>query len=300
MVLALVAAFAAFVAISSMLAWLAGAMRDPAEARISRLAPLGTDAALKAPFSDRVFIPVLDGVVRLMVQLLPHTFVARVSRLLLAAGSPMTTQAFFTVVLLCSTFFPVAGIFFAVRLSGELSGWMFILGVWCAAAGFVLPYYWLRRRVRLRKLAIWRRLADVFDMVTVCVEAGLGLDAALRQVALKLKGPFSDEITIMLRQVGMGRPRREALEDLAYRVDIPEVTTFVNAVVQAEQLGTSLGRVLRSQSLSLRVRRRQRAEELARRAPVKMVFPLVLFIMPTFFIVTIGPIAVHFVNYLND
>lgn len=300
MILALVAAVAAFVAISSMLAWLGGAMRDPAEVRISRLAPLGSDAAMKAPFSDRVFIPVLDGVVRLLVQLLPHTFVARVSRLLLAAGSPMTTQAFFTVVLLCTVFFPAAGIFFAVRLSGGLSGWMFILGVWCAVAGFVLPYYWLRRRVRLRKLAIWRRLADVFDMVTVCVEAGLGLDAALRQVATKLKGPFSDEITIMLRQVGMGRPRREALEDLAYRVDVPEVTTFVNAVVQAEQLGTSLGRVLRSQSLSLRVRRRQRAEELARRAPVKMVFPLVLFIMPTFFIVTIGPIAVHFINYLND
>jgi tight adherence protein C len=188
----------------------------------------------------------------------------------------------------------------AVQLAGGLASWVPVFVIGSAVAGFILPYYWLRRRVRNRKLAIWRRLADVFDMVTVCVEAGLGLDAALRQVSAKVKGPFSDEISIMLRQVGMGRPRREALEDLAYRVDVSEVTTFVNAIVQAEQLGTSLGRVLRAQSLSLRVRRRQKAEEMARKAPVKMVFPLVLFIMPTFFIVTIGPIFVHLVDYLND
>ena len=300
MVVALIAAIAAFVAISSLLAWLGGAMRDPVEARIAGLAPVGSNAAMKTPFSDRVFIPILDSVSRALVQLLPPAFVSRVSRLLLAAGSPMTTQAFFTVVLLCSVFFPVAALFIAVQLGDGLAAWMLVLVIGCAVAGCILPYYWLRRLVRHRKLAIWRRLADVFDMVTVCVEAGLGLDAALRQVAAKLKGPFSDEISIMLRQVGMGRPRREALEDLAYRVDVSEVTTFVHAVVQAEQLGTSVGRVLRSQSLSLRVRRRQRAEELARRAPVKMVFPLVLFIMPTFFIVTIGPIFVHLVGYLND
>jgi len=255
---------------------------------------------MKAPFSDRVFIPVLDGVTRAIVQLLPHTFVQRVGRQLLAAGSPMTTQAFFTVVILCGLFFPAAGLFIVSRLGDGLEDWMLVLVAWFAGAGCLLPFLWLRRRVRSRKLAIWRRLADVFDMVTVCVEAGLGLDAALRQVAGRLKGPFSDEISFTLRQVGMGRPRREALEDLAYRVDVPEVTTFVHAVVQAEQLGTSLGRVLRAQSLGLRVRRRQKAEELARRAPVKMVFPLVLFIMPTFFIVTIGPMFVHLVDYLND
>lgn len=300
MAVALVAAIAAFVAVSALMAWVAGAMRDPVEARISRLAPVGSSSAMKSPFSDRVFIPVLDGITRFFVQFLPQSFVARVDRQLLAGGSPITTQAFFTIVLICGVFFPLAALFFAAQASGGLASWAPVAVIAAAAAGILLPYYWLRRRVRLRKLAIWRRLADSFDMITVCVEAGLGLDAAMRQVAAKLKGPFSEEITIMLRQVGMGRPRREALEDLAYRVDVPEVTTFVNAIVQAEQLGTSLGRVLRSQALSLRVKRRQKAEELARRAPVKMVFPLVLFIMPTFFIVTIGPIVVHLVDYLND
>ena len=128
---------------------------------------------------------------------------------------------------------------------------------------------------------------------------GLGLDAALRQMATKLKGPLSEEIALALRQIGMGRPRREALEDMAERVDVLELTTFVNAVIQAEQLGTSLGRVLRAQAVSLRVRRRQRAEETARKAPVKMVFPLVLFIMPSFFVITLGPMIVHLSNYLN-
>ncbi len=299
--LAVIAGIAAFVSVSSLLAWFGGAMRNPVEARISRLAPVGSSSAMKAPFSDRVFIPVLDGFTNGLIQLLPHRFVSRVSRLLLSAGSPMTTQAFFTLALLCSLFFPAAGLFFLARTSdGGVAGWMIIAAAFLAVAGFILPYMWLRRRVRVRKLAIWRRLADVFDMVTVCVEAGLGLDAAMRQVAGKVKGPFSDEISLMLRQVGMGRQRREALEDLAYRIDVPEVTTFVHAIVQAEQLGTSLGRVLRTQSLSLRVHRRQKAEEMARRAPVKMVFPLVLFIMPTFFIVTIGPMVVHMTEYLKD
>lgn len=297
--LALIAAVAAFVSVASLLAWVGGAMRNPVEARISRLAPAGSSTAMKAPFSDRVFIPVLDGVTNMVIQLLPHRFVSRVSRLLLSAGAPMTAQAFFTLMIVCAVLIPAAGLFLMSR-SGGIAGWMIVGSAFLAFAGFMLPYMWLRRRVRLRKLAVWRSLADVFDMVTVCVEAGLGLDAAMRQVSAKLKGPFADEISLMLRQVGMGRPRREALEDLANRIDVPEVTTFVHSIIQAEQLGTSLGRVLRAQSLGLRVHRRQKAEEMARRAPVKMVFPLVLFIMPTFFIVTIGPMFVHLTEYLKD
>jgi tight adherence protein C len=111
---------------------------------------------------------------------------------------------------------------------------------------------------------------------------------------------MADEIALLLREVGMGRPRREALEDLAHRTDVPEVTTFVAAVAQAEQLGTSLGRVLRAQGISLRAQRRQIAEETARKAPVKMVFPLVLFIMPTFFIITLGPIAVRAIEFIGE
>jgi tight adherence protein C len=301
MALALIAAAAVFVAVVALLAWVSGAFQNPVEARLSRMAPGGTAGpAPAAPFSDRVFIPVLDGVVNTVVQILPTTLVARVNRQLIAAGSPMTPQAFFTMAVLSAVLLPAAVLYIVSTAGDGLSATAILISIIFVAVGAVLPFVWLRRKVRMRKLAIWKRLADAFDMVTVCVEAGLGLDAALRQMATKLKGPLAEEIALTLRQVGMGRPRREALEDLAERVDVMEVTTFVNAVIQAEQLGTSLGRVLRAQSVSLRVRRRQRAEETARKAPVKMVFPLVLFIMPSFFVITLGPMVVHLLEYLGD
>ncbi len=300
MVIALIAALAAFCSVSALLIWASGAIRNPVEARLTRLAPTEPQATPDSPFSDRVFIPALDVLANMLINLLPHAFVSRVRRQLLSAGSPMTVQAFFTAVAVCGVFFPAAAVFFLVQAGSELN-LLTLLGIGLAfSAGVLLPFLWLRRRVRDRKTLIWRRLSDAFDMITVCVEAGLGLDAALRQVSAKLKGPLADEIGLTLRQVGMGRPRRDALEDMAYRIDLPEVTTFVNAIIQAEQLGTSLGRVLRAQAVSMRLQRRQRAEETARRAPVKMVFPLVLFIMPTFFIITLGPMIILLVENLGD
>jgi tight adherence protein C len=300
MIIALLAAGAAFVSIAALMTWATGLVRDPVEARLSRLERTAPSNAPDAPFSDRVFIPILDGIVNAILPLLPHAFVVRTRRQLLAAGDPLTVQGFFTIVVVCAIVFPATGLFLGSQATGGITGTTLLATGLAGAGGILLPFVWLRRKVRSRKTAIWKSLADAFDLITVSVEAGLGLDAALRQVAAKLKGPLAEEISLALRQVGMGRPRREALEDLANRVDVTEVTTFVNAIIQAEQLGTSLGRVLRAQSVTLRIHRRQRAEETARRAPVKMVIPLVLFIMPTFFIITIGPVFVHLVEYLND
>lgn len=296
--LALIAAVCVFTAVASLIVWSVGALRNPIEARVSGLSPAGSGRPIEAPFADRVVVPVLDGIVRAFVKILPHRLVERTRRQILSAGSPISVQAFFTIVLLCLVFFP-GGAIFLITSAGSLSLFLLLVIGLGTATGLALPFVWLRRRSRNRRLAIWRGLPDAFDMITVCVEAGLALDAALRQVSSKLGGPLTDEIALVLREVGMGRPRREALEDMMNRVDVPEVTTFVNAVVQAEQLGTSLGRVLRAQSLSLRRQRRQKAEEVARRAPVKMVMPLVLFIMPTFFIITIGPVAVQLVDILG-
>jgi tight adherence protein C len=296
--LELFAAIAVFIAVLALIALVSGRVGSPTDARLADLAPAPITPS-EAPFGDRVMFPILGGITNAFVQILPHTLVANTRRQLLAAGSPMSAQAFFTIVLLCAVFFPGAALL--LLATAESIPTLGIIALVCFVfAGLAVPFLMLRRRVRARKLKIWKSLADAFDMITVCVEAGLGLDAALRQVAEKMRGPLADEIAIVLREVGIGRPRREALEDMAYRVDVPEISTFVNAVVQAEQLGTSLGRVLRAQSVSLRVKRRQRAEETARKAPVKMVFPLVLFIMPTFFIVTIGPVVIHAVNYLSE
>jgi len=301
MVYALLGGLAVFVSIVSLFVWATGGRTAGPEARLKQLSAPPRPRGVDSPFSDRVLVPVLDTFTRLIVQLLPQTFVTRIGRELVAAGRPMSTQAFFTTLVVTSTLVPFSTLSL-VLLSNDggvsLMGGMLV--VVAIALGIVGPLIWLRRRARARKTVIWKSLADAFDLVTVSVEAGLGLDAALRQVSQKLRGPLADEIGQMLREVGMGRPRREALEDLAERTDVPEVTTFVNAVIQAEQLGTSLGRVLRAQAMTLRVRRRQRAEEMARKAPVKLVFPLVLCIMPSFFIVTIGPVFVRLVNYLSE
>lgn len=292
----------AFVAVASFVLWLGSSRARPAEARLRRLGvPPRTRSTLEAPFGERVVLPIAETLTRIVMQVLPQTLVARTARHLITAGRPMTTQAFFFIVFMSGAVF--SGFFFFMLVVVTAGSppllavlFVFVLG----AVGTAAPFFWLGRRVRNRKLAIWKTLPDAFDLVTVSIEAGLGLDAALRQVAEKLHGPIALEITQMLREVGMGRPRREALEDMAERTDVSELITFVNAVVQAEQLGTSLGRVLRAQALTLRTRRRQRAEEMARKAPAKMVFPLVLCIMPALFIVVLGPIVVRLVNYLTS
>jgi tight adherence protein C len=141
-------------------------------------------------------------------------------------------------------------------------------------------------------LQIIKQLPDSFDLITTCVEAGLGLDAALARVAEKVEGPFAQELRRTLREISLGKMRREAMRELAERTDVQDLTTFVNAVIQAEQMGSSIGSVLRVQSEQLRVRRRQRAEEAAYKAPIKMLFPLVLCIFPTLFIVILGPAVI--------
>ena len=300
MLIPILASVSAFVAVTTAALWVTNLRVSPVEARLSRIPSPSRPRDVNAPFGERVALPLVDGVIKIIVEFLPQTWVSRIGRQLSAAGQPMTTQAFVTVLATTGALFPAAVLALAVMTAGEVTPAAIVLALFVLALGTMAPLVWLRAAARTRRLAIWKRLPDAFDLITVCVEAGLGLDAALRQVAEKLRGPISDEISQVLREVGMGRQRREALEDMARRTDVRELETFVNAIVQAEHLGTSLGRVLRAQAFSLRIKRRQKAQELARRAPVKMVFPLVLLIMPTFFIITVGPVLVHLVRYLSD
>jgi tight adherence protein C len=155
--------------------------------------------------------------------------------------------------------------------------------------GFFMPFYLIKSRARARQSTIIKSLPDAFDLITTCVEAGLGLDAALARVAEKVHGPFADELSRSLRDVALGKTRRDSLKELGERTGVPDLIQFTNAVIQAEAMGSSVGQVLRVQAEQLRVARRQRAEEAAYKAPVKMLFPLVLFIFPTLFIVILGP-----------
>ncbi len=172
---------------------------------------------------------------------------------------------------------------FAVAVLGGVVGLM---------VGFVGPEFWLGKRMKARSGAMVLQLPDALDLLTISVEAGLGFDAALAKVVEKMQGPLIDEFRQALAETRMGRTRREALRDVAERADDQSITNFIGAIVQAEQLGVPIAKVLQIQSQQLRIVRRQRAEEAAAKAPIKMLFPMVGCIFPTIFIVILGPAVI--------
>ena len=180
--------------------------------------------------------------------------------------------------------------FLGLAMGGITMG--FLLGVVGLAVGFVLPEFWLGSKVRKRSMEMILQLPDALDLLTISVEAGLGFDAALAKVVEKMEGPLVDEFRQALAEIRMGRTRRDALRDVVARADAQPVSNFIGAIVQAEQLGVPIAKVLQIQSQQLRIERRQRAEEAAAKAPVKMLFPMVGCIFPTIFIVILGPAIV--------
>ena len=160
------------------------------------------------------------------------------------------------------------------------------------AVGFMAPEFWLGRRIRSRGMQMVLQLPDALDLLTISVEAGLGFDAALAKCVEKMEGPLIVEFRQALAEIRMGRTRRDALRDVVARADAQPISNFIGAIVQAEQLGVPIAKVLQIQSQQLRIERRQRAEEMAAKAPVKMLFPMVGCIFPTIFIVILGPAVI--------
>ncbi|HDS31141.1 MAG TPA: type II secretion system F family protein, partial [Firmicutes bacterium] len=165
--------------------------------------------------------------------------------------------------------------------------------------GYYMPDLWLTGKVNARKAEITRKLPDALDLLTVSVEAGLAFDMALSKVVEKLRGPLAEEFMRVLHEVRMGKQRRDAMKDMADRVDAPDLSQFISALVQADKLGVSLANVLRIQSDQMRLKRRQRAEETAMKAPLKMSFVLVFFVLPALMIVLLGPAAISVIIQLS-
>jgi len=253
------------------------------------------------PFAQRVAFPLVHSMVNGLMAILPTSLIGRSRTWLVTAGDKVSLSQFFTVVLLSTTTVP-AIVFIAAWAGSGGSASALAVGVAIVVGivGFFLPFLALRRLAKNRQKRIWRSLPNAMDLLTVCVEAGLSLDFAMQRVSERYKGALSEEIQRTLRETAMGKTRREALTDMAERVDLPDVQTFVTSIVQAETLGTSIGQVLRTQAEDLRRRRRQRAEQMARQAPVKMAFPLVLFLLPSLFIVTIGPVILNTVKVFSE
>ncbi len=303
MLIPLLSSVFVFLSIASLGTWQAQRSRWRAESRVRALAAeRQTYQPLKeVPFEERVVLPLAEGLTNGIIALLPPAFVARTRRRLVAAGRPLSLPTFFLAVLIMAVVAPLTFFLIAwTATNGEPPTVVYVLVPVAALLGALIPFLLLTQRARARQRAIWRSLPDAFDLMTTCVEAGLGLDSAFHRVSEKLKGPVAYEFAEMLREVALGKARRDALRDMGDRTGVADLQVFASTIVQAEELGTSLGTALRAQAGDIRLHRRQRAEEEARRAPAKMVFPLVFFILPSLFVVILGPVIIEVVNTLGD
>jgi tight adherence protein C len=191
------------------------------------------------------------------------------------------------------TFIAPADSFLSIR-TGTFKALLFALGG--MLIGFFLPVMLLQSRIKRRQDLITKAMPDALDLLTVCVEAGLGFDQAMAKVSEKWENELSLAFERVLQEIRLGKLRREALRDMADRMDIPDMTSFVAAIIQADQLGVSMGKVLRIQSDQMRIKRRQRAEKKAHEAPVKMLIPMAFLIFPSIYIVLLGPAAMILLN----
>ena len=258
----------------------------------------GEEADLNISFAARILKPGMEGMAGAFGSVLPASLLTKLERQLVMAGNPMTLNTFVCIWAAC-VLFMTGFILFAVITVGMTVGplqafMVLVFGI----VGWMLPRIWLSGRVKARQKEVVKSLPDALALVTVCVEAGLGLDAALARVASWSDGPLADEITRMLRDITMGKLRREALIELTERLEVEELTSFVNSVIQAEQLGVGIAQVLRVQSEQIRTRRRQKAEKAAHEAAIKMLFPLVLFIFPAFILVILAPAGIRITQSL--
>jgi tight adherence protein C len=285
-----------FFAIVMLVMGLAWQAPNPMDARVASIR--GERASLDFALSEgpgsvktRVLGPMALSFAATLQKVLPVNWVKGIERRLVMAGEPTTLAGF----LVGSAIADGILLLFALTLASSGGGGsinLLMLGV-IGVIGLMGPKIWLDNRVRFRQKEVLKSLPDAFDLITTCVEAGLGLEAALARVAEKTPGAFGEELHLMLHDVALGKLRRDALREMGERVGLADLTTFINAVVQAESMGTSIAAVLRVQADQMRMKRRQRAEQQAQAAPIKMMFPLVLFIFPTMFIVILGPAGIQ-------
>ena len=267
---------------------------DAVQARLSQLVVQPKSLAemeMQRPFSERVLRPMVQRLARAGKRQ-EGGMVAKIDAKLERAGYPggLRGADWVGVKLLALIGFGVVGALLGLLLGGGVM--LLLFGVVGAVIGYIAPEFWLGKKISARSLAMTLQLPDALDLLTISVEAGLGFDAALAKVVEKMEGPLVDEFRQALAEVRMGRTRRDALRDVANRADAQPVSNFIGAIIQAEQLGVPIAKVLQIQSNQLRIERRQRAEEAAAKAPVKMLFPMVGCIFPTIFIVILGPAVV--------
>jgi tight adherence protein C len=283
----------------------AGEEDDPLQERLAEFIQRGDitsleEIELSQPFSARVIIPVIRRIGEFSARFTPQKAIQDTARKLELAGNPWPIDAATFLAIRFILAVVLGGFLVAVVLisppSNPNDNFMYIGGA--TFAGFYLPHLLLTSRITRRQKEIRKAMPDALDLLTICVEAGLGFDAAMSKVSEKWDNELSLAFARTIREVQLGKVRREALKDMSDRLGIPEVTSFVAAIIQSEQLGVSMAKVLRIQSDQMRVKRRQRAEEEAHKAPIKMIIPMALLIFPSIMIIILTPAAIQIMGSL--
>jgi tight adherence protein C len=278
---------------------------DPLQARLAEYIQRGDvtsleEIELSQPFSERVIVPVVRRIGEFSARFTPQKAIQDTARKLELAGNPWPIDAATFLAIRFILAVVLAGFLIAVVLisppSNPSDNFMYIGGA--AFAGFYLPHLMLTSRITRRQKEIRKAMPDALDLLTICVEAGLGFDAAMSKVSEKWENELSLAFARVIREVQLGKVRREALKDMSDRLGIPEMTSFVAAIIQSELLGVSMAKVLRIQSDQMRVKRRQRAEEEAHKAPVKMIIPMALLIFPSIMIIILTPAVIQIIGSL--
>jgi len=262
--------------------------------RISKEDVKSLDYELNQPLFVRVIRPILDDISKIILKVTPKEFKSVFEKKVIKAGSPfsLTMKDWINIQVIIVVVLPFITSGICYYLGFDIRSIVFI-GIIEICFGLLFPNLLLNKKITQRQKQILNSLPDVLDLLTVSVEAGLGFDGALAKVIDKMPGPIAAEFENVLQEMKVGKQKRDALKDMAERVGIHDLTTFVGAIIQADQLGVSIGNVLRIQSEQMREKRRQRAKEKAMKAPVKMLIPMVLFIFPTIFSVLIGPVIIR-------
>lgn len=259
------------------------------------------DEELAKPFSKRILSPVTKSLAETFMGLAPQSLRRIVEQRMAMAGGfgKLSIDEFLLLYGFIAVCLPtVTGLLLIVSKvpANKVVGLSMIAFV----IGCIIPMMMLNQKIAARKLSIQKALPDVLDLLTVSVEAGLGFDGALAKLTEKMKGALVEEFNRVLQEIRMGIIRRDALASLGKRCDVPDLSLFTTSLIQADQLGVGIGNVLRVQSVSMREKRKQRAEEKAMKAPIKMMLPLVLFIFPTIFIVLLGPAMIQIAKTFSN
>lgn len=258
------------------------------------------DELAQIPFLDRTIVPLLRKFENFMVRFAPSGIHGTVEQKLMLAGKldKWSANGFITVWLISMVIF--FGIAYIVVTKRGLSNLQSVLFAWlCVLVGALLPFSILNSAIRKRQKSIDKQLPEVLDLLSVSVRAGLSFDGALKKITDRMTGPLIDEFRRMQQDVRMGAPRARAFQAIAKRCDVDDLYLFITAVIQAERLGTSMGKTLNNQADNMRERRRQKAKAEALKAPVKIVFPLVLFIFPAIFVVVLLPSVLSLIHNLG-